>query len=395
MSDSRLRLLLVSGGATVVDVAALLVLVAGLELAVVPADAIALVAATPVSFLLHRLPGGGRPYQRWVEHPARFVTVTLVAGVIDIAVVALFAETGDAVILLLAVKVAAVAVAALVRLAGYRRLLFRAVRAEQGEPDPDRPPPPGERGCTVVLPAYREESRIGETVGQVRAAFAARSEDELEIVVVDDGSDDGTAREARDAGADSVLVHRQNRGKGAAVRTGVLAARGRVVAFTDADLAYSPDHLVELRDRIEDGWDVVVGSRRHTEAIALVRAGRLRELGGRVINLLTQAVLLGRYVDTQCGLKAFRSDVARSIFERTHVDGFGFDVEVFHIIERDRLSLLEVPVRVVNSERSTVRVARDAVRLVADLFRIRRRAALGGYRGSPAGDRPVTHPPGG
>jgi glycosyltransferase involved in cell wall biosynthesis len=242
-----------------------------------------------------------------------------------------------------------------------------------------------------VLPAYGEAGRIGTTVTQVRAAFAEAGDD-VEIVVVDDGSDDDTAQAARAAGADNVLIHGENRGKGAAVRTGVLAARGRVVAFTDADLAYSPDHLLELRDRIEDGWDVVVGSRRHTEAIALVRAGRLRELGGRVINLLTQAVLLGRYVDTQCGLKAFRADVARSIFERARVDGFGFDVEVFHLVERDRLSLLEVPVRVVNSERSSVRVARDAVRLVTDLFGIRRRAALGGY-GLPAADQSVTRPP--
>jgi putative flippase GtrA len=391
MSENRLRVLLVSGGATVVDITAFLVLAAGLGLAVVPADAIALLAATPVSFLLHRLPGGGRPYQRWVEHPVRFVTVTLVAGAIDVAVVALFAESGDAVMVLLAVKLGALAVAALVRLAGYRRLLFRAVRAEQGEPDSGRRPPPGDRRCTVVLPAYREAGRVGATVAEVRAAFTDSGGD-VEIVVVDDGSDDDTAQAARDAGADLVLIHRENRGKGAAVRTGVLAARGRVVAFTDADLAYSPDHLVELQDRIEDGWDVVVGSRRHTETIALVRAGRLRELGGRVINLLTQAVLLGRYVDTQCGLKAFRGDVARSIFERTRVDGFGFDVEVFHLVERDRLSLLEVPVRVANSERSSVRVVPDAARLVADLFRIRRRAALGGY-GPPAGDRPITHRP--
>ena len=391
MSGRRLRAPLISVGATAVDVSTFLVLVAGVHLAVVPADVAALLVATPVSFVLHRLPGGGRPYQRWVEHPLRFVTVTLVAGAVDVAVVSLLARPGDAVVSLLVVKVGAVAVAALVRLAGYRRLLFQAVRAEQGAPDPDRPPPPGDRGCTVVVPAYREGARIGSTVTAVRAAFEAAGGD-VEILVVDDGSDDDTAPAARDAGADEVLVHVENSGKGAAVRTGVLAARGRVIAFTDADLAYSPDQLVELQDRVEDGWDVVVGSRRHTDAIALVRAGRLRELGGRVINLLTQVVLLGRYVDTQCGLKAFRSDVARSIFERTRVDGFAFDVEVFHLVERDRLSLLEVPVRVVNSERSSVRVARDAGRLVADLFAIRRRAAVGGYSRS-TGERPAVPPP--
>ena len=382
MTDRRFRALLVAGGATVVDISGFLILAGGFDVGVVPADVIGLLAATPVSFLLHRLPGGGRPYQRWVEHPGRFVTVVLVAGAIDVSVVALFAHSGEAMIGLLSVKLLALTLAGMVRLAGYRRLLFQTVRAAQGAPDPHRAPPLGDRRCSVVLPAYREAETIGSAVAEIRATFRTQGDD-VEIIVVDDGSRDATAASATEAGADEVLVHEENRGKGAAVRTGVLAARGRTVAFTDADLAYSPDHLIDLRDRIEDGWDVVVGSRRHTDARALVRAGRLRELGGRLINLLTQAVLLGRYVDTQCGLKAFRHDAARSIFERTEVDGFGFDVEIFHLVERDRLSLIEVPVRVVNSERSSVRVVRDAVRLIVDLFQIRRRAALGAYGRRP------------
>jgi len=154
-------------------------------------------------------------------------------------------------------------------------------------------------------------------------------------------------------------------------------------AFTDADLAYSPDQLVGLLEEVEAGWDVVVGSRRHTDTTTLVRARRLREIGGRGINLLTRAVLLGQYRDTQCGLKAFRSDAARLIFSHCHVDGFAFDVEVFHLVERYRLSLTEVPVRVENSSRSTVKVARDAVRLVLDLFRIRRWAGQGVYDLAP------------
>ncbi|MEL7206691.1 MAG: glycosyltransferase [Actinomycetota bacterium] len=391
------RLLLVAGGATAVDLGGFLLLAAGLGVLPPVADAVALLAATPISFLLHRLPGGGRPYQRWVEHPGRFVAVAGVAGVVDVAVVALLAGGRDESFLaLLAAKLVALAVAALVRLAGFRRLLFRTVRAEQGVADPDRPPPPGDGRCTVILPAYRDEGRIGAAVVAVRDAFADADADAdagrggVEIVVVDDGSGDGTAEEATAAGADTVVVQPENRGKGAAIRAGVEVASGGVVAFTDSDLAYSPDHLVVLRDRIEEGWDVVVGSRRHTEAIALVRAGRLRELGGRAINLLTQVVLLGRYVDTQCGLKAFRSDVARSLFSRARIDGFAFDVELFHLIERDRLSLLEIPVRIANSERSSVRVVRDATRLVVDLFRIRHWAALGLYAPDDrsAGSRP-------
>jgi glycosyltransferase involved in cell wall biosynthesis len=238
---------------------------------------------------------------------------------------------------------------------------------------------PGSLRLTVVVPAYMEEGRIGASIGRLRtdldtlAAYGG-----LEILVVDDGSTDGTVAEAESAGA-TVVALKENRGKGAAVRAGVLAARGRTIAFTDADLAYAPDQIGGLVDLVEEGWDVVVGSRRHTDTTTLVRARRLREIGGRAINLLTRAVLLGHYRDTQCGLKAFRSDVARLIFAHTRVDGFAFDVEVFHLVERYHLSLAEVPVRVENSPRSTVRVVRDALRLVRDLFRVRQWSAEGLY----------------
>jgi glycosyltransferase involved in cell wall biosynthesis len=244
----------------------------------------------------------------------------------------------------------------------------------------DRLPSPGSARLSVVVPAFREASRIGPTVAELRRALdVVDAYGGVEIVVVDDGSDDGTAEAAEAAGADVVVRHDRNRGKGAAVRTGVLAARGRTVVFTDADLAYSPDQIPGLVTLVEDGWDVVVGSRRHTDTTTLVRARRLREVGGRAINVLTRAVLLGRYRDTQCGLKAFRSDTAALIFAKTRVDGFAFDVEVFHLVERYHLSLTEVPVTITNSGRSSVNVARDALGLVRDLFRVRQWAAEGRY----------------
>jgi len=219
----------------------------------------------------------------------------------------------------------------------------------------------------------------------VRAALA-HTTGGVELIVVDDGSSDGTADAARAAGADVVISHPANRGKGAAVRTGVLAATGQTVAFTDADLSYAPEQLAGLLEIVESGVDVVVGSRRHELTRTLVRAGRLRELGGRVINGLTQLVLLGNYRDTQCGLKAFTAEAAKVIFERSRIDGFAFDVEVFVIAERNGLSLAEVPVTVMNTTRSTVNVVRDAARLVRDLFRIRQWSRSGVYEYGATGN---------
>jgi dolichyl-phosphate beta-glucosyltransferase len=260
-----------------------------------------------------------------------------------------------------------------------RRVAHLRVRFDLGQ-RVQRPVSPGEVRLTVVVPAFGEAERIGETVRRLRKDLDVVDEDGgLEIVVVDDGSTDGTAVAARRAGADQVLVLPVNRGKGAAVRAGVLAARGRTIAFTDADLSYSPDHLIELLEQVESGWDVVVGSRRHDDTTTLVRARRVREIGGRAINLLTRVVLLGNYRDTQCGLKAFRSDVAQVIFGHSRIDGFAFDVEVFHLLELYQLSLAEVPVRVVNSSRSTVHAVPDALRTVRDVFRVRHWSRQGRY----------------
>ena len=381
------RFVLVGVVATAVDVGLLLWLRQGLGWVVPLADATAVASATAVSWGLHStLSFPGNPAVRWYRRVREYAGAGAMALVADVAVLTLLdlwlrpGWWGA----LLVIKAPALFVALLVRVVSYRDAMFEEVRADQLAPA-RRPAPEGGPRLSVVIPAYKEEDRIAETVRTVRDRLAPVATDGgLEIVVAVDGSPDRTADEAESAGADTVLRLEPNRGKGAAVRAGVLAATGRTVAFTDADLAYPPEQVVRLLEKVEEGWDVVVGSRQHTDTMTVVAARRVRELGGRVINVLTGIVLLGRYRDTQCGLKAVRRDVGEVLCSRMTIDGFAFDVELFHLVERFRLSLTEVPVEVVNSERSTVHVVRDAWRLVRDLFRIRLRSRSGDYEADPA-----------
>lgn len=380
------RITLVGTTATVVDVVLFVVLASALGWPVWWADATAVAVATGVSWCLHTLVTfPDDPTRRWFDRFGTYLSTAVTALLVDVAVISFLAWIAQPGwwLAYLAIKVPALAAAFAARMINYRDTMFVSVRDVQSEPAA-RPPAPGDRRLSVVVPAYREADRIADTVRTIRADLGALDRaGELEIVVVDDGSPDDTAARAEAAGADRVVRSTPNQGKGAAVRQGVLVASGRTVAFTDADLSYAPDQLLRLLDGVEAGWDVVVGSRQHVDTRTVVRAGRLREVGGRVINLLTGIVLLGRYRDTQCGLKAMRSDVGRLVFSHAHIDGFAFDVEVFHLVERYRLTLLEVPVEVVNSSRSTVNVARDAARLVRDLFRIRRWGRIGRYEADP------------
>lgn len=368
--------------ATSVDVGLLAWLTTRARWSLLRSDATAIAAAAVVSYGLNRsITFGGDPTVRWVEHPSAFVVSAAAAGVVDLAALsAVTAITGTSRPTdLVRAKVPALAAAATVRMVAYRWVLFGEVRRTLAERRA-RPRAPGEVRLSVVVPAYREAERIGATIARIRHDLADVAADGgLEVVVVDDGSPDHTADAARAAGADRVVALAMNTGKGAAVRAGMLAAAGRSRVFTDADLAYAPRQVHRILAELEAGWDVVVGSRRHTDTTTLVRARRLRELGGRIVNVGTSIVLLGQYRDTQCGLKGFRSDVACTLFARTRIDGFAFDVEVFHLVERYRLSLTEVPVEVENSERSTVRVAPDALRLFRDVARVLRDGRRGVY----------------
>ncbi|MCB1029405.1 MAG: glycosyltransferase, partial [Microthrixaceae bacterium] len=304
---------------TLVDLAVLVPLIRRWGFEAFTADLVSVSVATVVSLPLHRLVTlANSPTRRWFEdHAGSYLAGLAGSLAVDVVVFTAFTQALDvhSVHGLVISKAVALASAVLVRATAYRSVLGAVVRADQFVPG-DPPPLPGDvPRLSVVIPAFEEEDRIAQTIAEVRSQLSGVAErGGVEVIVADDGSLDDTSRRAAEAGADRVVTLPENRGKGAAVKAGMLAASGSTRVFLDADLAYSPDQVLELLKRTEAGWDVVVGSRKHTATTTLVRAGRLRQLGSRAINVFTSLVLLGRYRDTQCGLKAFRAEAAEAIF---------------------------------------------------------------------------------
>ena len=238
MRGRLIRFGLVALVPTAIDVGLLVVLRQGLGWVLVLADLTAIAIASAVSYVLHRtITFRSDPYVRWVRLPWVFLCIAAIAAVVDVVILRLvFAGTGfDTTAGLVAAKGVALIAAAAVRMILYRLALVRAIR-RSGEDAAPRPALDGDLDVSIVIPAFNEADGIATTIGRLRAAAGGS----LELVVVDDGSSDDTADRALAAGADQVIVLDHNRGKGAAVRAGVLAARGRAVAFTDADLAYDP-----------------------------------------------------------------------------------------------------------------------------------------------------------
>lgn len=239
---------------------------------------------------------------------------------------------------------------------------------------------------SVIVPTYREAGRIADTVAALRAALSGvDAAGGAEIVVVDDGSGDGTADAARAAGADVVVELSINRGKGEAVRSGMRACSGDVVAFTDADLAYAPNQLVTLLEEVERGADMAVGDRRHPDSLAVTTAPRLRRAGSALVGAVGELLRLSRGRDTQCGLKAFSRPATDAVLEASVMDRFSFDIEALFVVDRLGMDVRRVPVEVVNSDVSSVRVVSDGWELMLDMCRIRVRALLGRYPSAPRG----------
>lgn len=236
--------------------------------------------------------------------------------------------------------------------------------------------PPAPR-LSVLIPCFNEAARIGTTIPEVTRHLASLPY-ASELVLVDDGSGDATwaiLEAAVSEGPPRVRAIRQpvNGGKGRALAAGVAIAEGEVVLFFDADLSYPLAHVDEAVRAIAAGADVVIGARD------LGPDGResyspLRRLVSRVFSGIVDAALGLGIPDTQCGFKAFRGDVARSLFSALTIGRFGFDVELLYLARRWELRLERMPVVMTHRPGSTVRVVPDSLQMLRDILRIRRQA---------------------
>lgn len=230
---------------------------------------------------------------------------------------------------------------------------------------------------SVVIPAYNEEERLGHGLADVLAFLGSRYPD-YELIVVDDGSLDGTARIVRTAIATEprakLMAYKPNRGKGYAVRTGVLASHGDPVLFMDADLSTPLSEIPRILEALRvAGADVVIGSRGLPDADIRQKPPLGRRIASRIFDGIKHRLVgLRGLHDTQCGFKVFRGGVARQLFDRSRVERFMFDVEILYLAERAGLTIREFPVAWADMPGSKVRFLEGVINMFRDLWRIRR-----------------------
>jgi glycosyltransferase involved in cell wall biosynthesis len=236
---------------------------------------------------------------------------------------------------------------------------------------------------SIVVPAFNEERRLPKTFQSIRAYLKSRSL-RAEVLVVDDGSTDATAKVVELSRAEfpelRLLSNGRNRGKGFSVRHGMLEARGEIAMFTDADLSAPMEEADKLLAALRGGtYDVAIGSRAVDRSLIEVRQSVFRERAGIFFNQIVRRITGLPFQDTQCGFKGFRREKARVIFERQRTEGFGFDPEILFLAQRQGLRVAEVPVRWAHDPATKVRIFADSLRMFLDLVAIRWHDLMGRY----------------
>jgi glycosyltransferase involved in cell wall biosynthesis len=234
---------------------------------------------------------------------------------------------------------------------------------------------------SIIIPSYNEELRLPATLERI-AAYLSSYGREAEILVVDDGSKDGTAAVAESLRKKiptlRVISNGVNRGKGHSVRRGMQEARGRIAFFTDADLSAPIEEAGKLIDALET-YDVAIGSRAMDRSLISVHESAFREFAGIIFNKIVRIVLWLPFVDTQCGFKAFRRGCCGIIFEQQTIERFGFDPELLYLARHHGLRAVEIPVRWGHSPATKVSMLHDSIQMFIDIFTIRWNSLRGRY----------------
>ncbi len=233
---------------------------------------------------------------------------------------------------------------------------------------------------SVILPCYREAEQAARSADRL-SAFFARGLLGWEIVIVDDGGKDFPAAMTEESSPIRLIRLPENRGKGAAVRAGMLAARGKARIFTDVDLPFDLDLLLVMAEYIlERGFHVVIGDRTLPDSLYHEELRWQRRLASRAFSEFVGKLVTGGFFDTQCGLKGFRADVAEALFRNTLIDRFAFDVEIIYLALKSRLDIKRIPVHIRSNDASSIRLFRDSGRMFLDVFRIKANQMAGRYR---------------
>lgn len=233
---------------------------------------------------------------------------------------------------------------------------------------------------SIVIPAYNEEKRIALNLKKI-LNFMRTKDYSYEIVVVDDGSKDNTINEVSKIKSKyvKVLTYSCNKGKGYAVKYGMMKAKGNYVLFSDSDLSTSINQLDNLMNYITE-YPVVIASRNLKKSIIPVKQPWYRIIAGKAFPILVRIIMCLNVKDTQCGFKLFRKDVVNSIFSKQVIDRWAFDVEIIYIAKKLGLRIKEVPVIWVNDPNSKVNLVKDSVRMFLELLRIRINSLKGIYK---------------
>jgi dolichyl-phosphate beta-glucosyltransferase len=223
---------------------------------------------------------------------------------------------------------------------------------------------------SFIIPAYNEASRLQPSLAKAQEYFAAQSYS-TEIIVVNDGSKDDTALVAASVGNIRLLEQPRNMGKGAAVRRGMLEAQGKYRIFSDADFSTPVHETARILERLYEGADVCIGSRGVDTTLVKKHQPWYRETLGKMVNVVVQAAFIPGIADTQCGFKGFRAAAAETIFSRTQLNGWMFDLEALYIASKLGLEIDEISVEWYNDERSTVSF-RHSWQILREILSIKR-----------------------